>query len=157
MQEQYNKRSIIIKNNIVLHYSSLQYSFDFCKVVKAEIMRMINCDLLKLSFVKNFQNKILSRNQSKSNSFWYSKVRLCKKNRRNVQFFSSNENSVDYWVQFFIITHINNHIIKYHQCVAFFIRIVFINVLINIIHINKTIQQKPSKHYNALRKNFWFC
>ena len=43
---------------------------------------MIKCNLLKLSFVLNFHNEKACR--IKPNIFWYSKIRLCNKIKKNV-------------------------------------------------------------------------
>ena len=50
---------------------------------------MINCELLKFSFVWNFYNKVMDRIYS--NIFQYDKIKLSNGNKRNVNFSTSNK------------------------------------------------------------------
>ena len=80
---------------------------------------MIKCNLLKLSFVWNFHNKIV---------FQFSLIFFV-----TVNFYFSNKHFGFCWNDFSITKHIRNHIIKCNQ--YFFVRIIFFNIFINIIHI----------------------
>ena len=73
--------------------------------------------LLKFSCIWNFHNKTVCRFQS--NSFCYSKIKMCNKNRRNVQFSNSDNKFSSYWIQFLVAKHINNYIIKNNQYFVF--------------------------------------
>ena len=79
-------------------------------------------NLLKFSFTSNFCNNKMSSIQS--NIFWNSKVWFGNKNKRNISFPFSNKKFSNYWIQFFILNHISNHIIKNDWYFIFIIRIV---------------------------------
>ena len=74
---------------------------------------MINCDLLKLSFVWNFHNKKMCTVQP--SFFWYWKISLYNKNCGNIQFFSSNKQFKYYLIRFFVTSYISSQTTEYSQ------------------------------------------
>ena len=59
------------------------------KLFKINIWWMINCHLLKLLFIWNFYYKVVCRIWP--NRFWYSKIRLCYRNKRNAYLGTSDK------------------------------------------------------------------
>ena len=67
--------------------------------------------------------------------FRYCKVRLRNKNKRDGYFHFPDEKLCYYLLNFFVIKHINNHIIKYNKYFAFFTWTVFINFFVDITNV----------------------
>ena len=119
------------------------------KSFKVNIWWLINCDLLKLSFVWNFYNKVMGGIQS--NIFWYDKIRLQNKRKRLFSFLSLINNSVTIRLRFLLLS---NHIVKYDQYFTLFIRIVFIIFFVNTIYLY---HQKQSIFYTFYLDSIHQC
>ena len=87
--------------------SKLNNLFKFSNVEKKEVLNeIVNLDASKSCQDTDVPTKIIKD--------WHFKIRLSNKYNRNIKLSTSNKQFSYYWIKFFIINHIYNHVIKHY-------------------------------------------